>query len=1014
MERSSAATQRAQALRAHFDSPTSSSPPPSRQASLAAFNTSSPTPSRSSTPTPLPEIDEASRGDQWSASDAWEAAVNGPSQQRQQQRKPPPQRMHLDVPHHPLEHHRLSPAAASSPLLGGHEERNSSDYFLHATSREQAAASSPVTPTSSRPRAPRTPSVFATPNVPATIEEGSEPGSPVKRRFSGSPHRDDEIDSDGDSTKSGVKSEGSHPRIVEPEEAERRRSIMDLVSAAPSPEREDQGRERKATPQEEAASTPVAEVKLHPKPSMSDLAFPRADAQDEPAPPPPLPASTSPPPSSSSEATTSPSTGDRGDASPQLRHQLSLSPSSSSSPLRRFIKRSFSRSSSNSMRSEAASSAASSSSPNVVRRNARQQPQEEQKPASPSARGQLLPAPPARDSSLRENRRRRRSSASLRDEAATASPPASPPQEARTRRLSASLPKSWRKRLSSLSIKREGKAPARLSLASLFDRNEVVASHEETSAEPQQEEADLLAALEGEAAWLNGQGSLGRAKSVNVPAISQNSASPPSGTTAPSQDPSILRPVEQLSPSTRARPLLRRKHAQQLPEPLASRPASVGSSTIRGHRQSTASSIRPPSLPTTPMTIAPPPPPRSLTRKRSMSHSGVTRLRPELRELGQTGKRENLATATPPTAWRFHATDMAPSRSLPVGEWTSALELDLGGQSAIEDDAATTILSDGASASPEAPRRPRLASLNRPTQSHDSTLPRTLRARLRLSQQESTLPPPVEFNVEMERRRSISERATRPRPTSLVLGPFDLQVPEMPAANDETNKEALRSLRHRSLPAALNIREKVLARRQYRRLRRSVDLALGLSVPLQLSFAAGLGWNEQATTVDDASESEATSADTDEAVTAPNTATFPSVDDEIGAAEEQQRRIAARKLSMDLLEGKASARQRATPSPSAVPVQPRSSSMAMAITVASLVDGPEWSAGKMRATIRRANTLAGPASAASTSSFYASASWSDVGEKRMKRGLIREERPVSSRRRPRRRFDQEHSAAEVP
>lgn len=890
--------------------------------------------------------------------------------------------MHLEVPHHSLEHHRLSPAAASSPLLGdSHHDGNSSDYFVHAASREQAAnASSPVTPTASRPRAPRTPSVFATPNVPATIEEGSEPGSPVKRRFSGSPRRDDEIDSDGDSTKSGVKSEGSHPRIVEPDQAERQPSIMDLVSAAPSPERE--GR---ATTQGETASAPVAEVKLHPKPSMNDIAFPRADTQDEPAPPPPLPASTSPPPSSSSEATTSPSTGDRGDASPQLRHQLSLSPSSSTSPLRRFIRRSFSRSSSNSMRSEAASTT-SSSSPNVVRHNAQPlpQPQDDQKPASPSKRRQLLPAPPARDSSLRENRRRRRSSASLHDDAATASPATSPPQEARTRRLSASLPKSWRKRLSSLSIRREGKTPARLSLASLFDRSEVVASHDDSSSELQQEEADLLAALEGEAAWLNGQGSLGRAKSVNVPATSQDSA--PSPSTA-SQATSISRPFEPLSPPAKSRPLLRRKHAQQLPEPLASRPASVGSSTIRGHRQSTASSIRPPSLPTTPMTIAPPPPPppplRSLTRKRSMSHSGVTRLRPELRELGQTGKGEGLATNSPPSAWRFHATDMAPSRSLPIGEWTSALELDLG-QSTIEDDAATTILSDGASASPETPRRPRLASLNRPTQSHESALPRTLRARLRLSQQESTLPPPVEFNVEVERRRSISERATRPRPTSLVLGPFDLQVPEMPAANDETSKEALRSLRHRSLPAALNIREKVLARRQYRRLRRSVDLALGLSVPLQLSFAAGLGWNEQATTVDDASESDATSADTDEAVTAPNTATYPSLDEERGAGadEEQQRRIAARKLSMDLLEGKASARQRATPSPSPVPVQPRSSSMAMAITVASLVDGPEWSAGKMRATIRRANTLAGPASAASTSSFYAFASWSDVGEKR--------------------------------
>lgn len=96
----------------------------------------------------------------------------------------------------------------------------------------------------------------------------------------------------------------------------------------------------------------------------------------------------------------------------------------------------------------------------------------------------------------------------------------------------------------------------------------------------------------------------------------------------------------------------------------------------------------------------------------------------------------------------------------------------------------------------------------------------------------------------------------RSRPTSVVLGPFALELPE-----ELATPKRPRTSRRFSLPIALDYkaadlrsstrfaRETVIARRSLRRSSRrtyNVNLGVGMSVPLQLSFAAGLAWNSAA------------------------------------------------------------------------------------------------------------------------------------------------------------------------
>lgn len=90
----------------------------------------------------------------------------------------------------------------------------------------------------------------------------------------------------------------------------------------------------------------------------------------------------------------------------------------------------------------------------------------------------------------------------------------------------------------------------------------------------------------------------------------------------------------------------------------------------------------------------------------------------------------------------------------------------------------------------------------------------------------------------------------RSRPTSVVVGPFALELPE-----DAIRQQSTPRNRRFSLPVSLDYnaaglrsssrfaREKVLMRRSLRR--HNVNLGVGMTVPLQLSFAAGLAWDRK-------------------------------------------------------------------------------------------------------------------------------------------------------------------------
>ncbi|CAO1622989.1 unnamed protein product [Sympodiomycopsis kandeliae] len=154
------------------------------------------------------------------------------------------------------------------------------------------------------------------------------------------------------------------------------------------------------------------------------------------------------------------------------------------------------------------------------------------------------------------------------------------------------------------------------------------------------------------------------------------------------------------------------------------------------------------------------------------------------------------------------------------------------------------------------------------------------------------------------------------RPTSVVVGPFELQLPEDVALAGAKERSGIRrfslppSLDHKAANATYSntlAREKAFARRSLRR--RDVDLGLGMSIPLQLGFAAGLAWNSE---VDERPVSKRESdqengryarflrewqePDPDESVTVHGS--------QHGRPSPEARRLSARQKSMDILEGK--------------------------------------------------------------------------------------------------------------
>lgn len=174
------------------------------------------------------------------------------------------------------------------------------------------------------------------------------------------------------------------------------------------------------------------------------------------------------------------------------------------------------------------------------------------------------------------------------------------------------------------------------------------------------------------------------------------------------------------------------------------------------------------------------------------------------------------------------------------------------------------------------------------------------------------------------------------RPTSVVLGPFDLQVPDLPAdvAGSKTQRRqslpssfdgkvaALfngtsssrgRSTSDTSLDSRLSIRRNVAARRHRRRQVQSIDLAIGLGIPVQLSTAAGLGWHETIEespdlgklTIRSLNDSEGESPDSAFA-TLSDRMMSTSITHDTETSEttlEERRKSAARQRSMDLLMG---------------------------------------------------------------------------------------------------------------
>ncbi|CAO1612686.1 unnamed protein product [Jaminaea pallidilutea] len=153
-------------------------------------------------------------------------------------------------------------------------------------------------------------------------------------------------------------------------------------------------------------------------------------------------------------------------------------------------------------------------------------------------------------------------------------------------------------------------------------------------------------------------------------------------------------------------------------------------------------------------------------------------------------------------------------------------------------------------------------------------------------------------------------REERRRPSSLVLGPFDLRIPDLPGK--------ARDVKRASLSSAFDLSERVRASKRARQRPRSIDLALGMGVPLHLSFPTAKGWRYSlsAHVEDEASQTLTEPVESDvEALAALNSLEpLPSGEGNWRQADESSRKVAARKMSLDLLEGRVPSAASSTPS----------------------------------------------------------------------------------------------------